>query len=252
MSSVERGPLFPQPNDAWVARRQSSLAGEFRRERRRRAQRRLLAAGTVLALALTGTLVGLLGNGGPQPAYAGWSAVPATPTPAQVRAAEGRRACNVGVAPTAIGPIVSEARGPFLSLGFETGRKQEFCITRPGLWTVISFGRRPLELAPDAVTNLQAGWSTPPGDPLISVLAANVGSAITGLRVTLNDGRRIVLTVDHGWAIGWWPGISYPVSARVTAGQRTFSLRPPRPLWLRNHCASLRLLHLNVPCPSNG
>ena len=97
------------------------------------------------------------------------------------------------------------------------------------------------------MTNLEAGWSTPPGDPLISVLATNVGSAITGLRVTLNDGRRIVLTVDHGWAIGWWPGISYPVSARVTAGHRTFSLRPPRPLWLHNHCASLRLLHLKVP-----
>jgi hypothetical protein len=250
MSSLERGPLFPQPNDAWVARRAGALAGEFRRERRRQARQRALAGGAVVAIALAGALVGLLGKGGPQSAYAGWTAVPTTPTPAQVRAAEGRLACNVGGAPAAIGPIVTDGRGPFISLAFESRTEAMLCISRPGVWTAKSGGPLPPRLAPEQVIDLGAGLATPVGGSTISYVGAHVGSAVTALTVTLSDGRRVALTVSRGWAIGWWPGISYIVTGRVTTANRTFTVRAPRPLWLEHHCASLRLAHLPFACPT--
>jgi hypothetical protein len=132
-------------------------------------------------------------------------------------------------------------------LVFGRAGSQELCITRPGVWTTIARGPLPPKLAPDAVTNLGAGFGHLGFGPLISFVAANTGSAVTGVRLTLHDGQRVTATVAHGWAIAWWPGASYEASATVSTRRRTFSFPIAPPRWLQN-CSLLRILHLHFPC----
>jgi hypothetical protein len=249
VASVERNPGFPQPNGAWVERRRLGLAGEFRRQRRRQRQLRSVAVSVILTLAVTGALVGILGKGGPQPAYAGWTAVPTIPTAAEVRAAEGRRACDASTSPTIEGPTLAEARGPFVTLLFVHGATVTSCISDPGVWTDLSIGRVPPPPAPDAVGDLSSGFARV-GGGTISSSRARAGSAVRRVTLKLRDGQEVDATVEHGWVSAWWPDISYPVTATVQASGRVFVIKVPPPLWVGN-CA-LRLLILHLRCAGHG
>lgn len=255
MASAER---FLQPNDAWVARRRAGLAAEFRCQRRRRRQLQGATGALALALGAAAALIGVVGNSGPQSAYAGWTAVPARPTLAQIRAAESPRACGAHGGPTLVGPTIAEARGPFISLVFQSRTRFELCITHPGVWTEINTGPAPPKLPADAVANLASGFGHPGFGPPVSLTAGNLGSAVTALTLVLKDGERITATVGHGWALAWWPGLSYPVTATVRAGKRTYVIKVLPPKWRdRLNARESRLqagerAHLAAPTPTDA
>jgi RNA polymerase sigma factor (sigma-70 family) len=57
---------------------------------------------------------------------------------------------------------------------------------------------------------------------------ARAGSGVRAARLTLDDGLAITATVEHGWAVAWWPGPHHVAAARLTTatGTRTQTFTP--------------------------
>lgn len=201
-------------------------------------------------------------SSGTAPAFAGWTAVPSTPTEQTVAIA--RKACgNVPASRV----IVSEQRGPYTALVYEHSASPWQCVTRGrhGLIdlsteypadlyihvptskiTIPSVKRVPVgpgiaELAElyrqenRVPTNqskfnaeLRAVSKVLGGRDAVTVTAGVAGAGVTAVVIRLADGRRVSATVHGGWYTAWWPGASLPrgsapVSVSVTSAGVTRS-----------------------------
>ena len=47
-------------------------------------------------------------------------------------------------------------------------------------------------------------------------MIAQAGPDVTGADLTLTDGTVVTATVQHGWAVAWWPGGGHVASAQLT------------------------------------
>jgi hypothetical protein len=75
-------------------------------------------------------------------------------------------------------------------------------------------------LSASGVANEAATWNIASGD---TVALGQVGSAVTGVTLSLSDGTQLVTTVGNGYFTAWWPSNATMLSADVTTAQGTVS-----------------------------
>jgi hypothetical protein len=75
-------------------------------------------------------------------------------------------------------------------------------------------------LSASGVANEAATWNIASGD---TVALGQVGSAVTGVTLSLSDGTQLVTTVGNGYFTAWWPSNATMLSAEVTTTQGTVS-----------------------------
>jgi hypothetical protein len=203
----------PIPSDAWVAARRAHLRAELRRTRERRAHRRVVGGVGALAAAGAATAAVLLIAGGPvaSTAFAGWRAAPTAAAPGQLSAAEA--SCPAGRPspggkagpPGAVAsgpPALSDVRGPYSMLLYLDGDGGSTLCMSGGSFVHVLPTPAPTAPAPRAdglvIDHLTSG--------AVTFVDGRVGSAVTGARLTLDDGTRVTVTVGGGHFIAWWPG----------------------------------------------
>jgi hypothetical protein len=210
-------------------------------------------AGTVLAVVL----------GGASPAYAGWSATPASSAPATSAPPD----CVSALSNTSAGSgtdtgsgswqtLLSDVRGPFTITLLQNGTSYATCFTGPSFTEVNrisspSGGAAGSEQSGSlSVTN--SGGSAPQGGvgslvrleqtssgDLTQVLQnhlttssngpytfidGRVANGVTGVTLVLDGGQNVVATVADGWFVAWWPGNETNAdSAQVTKASGTTS-----------------------------
>jgi hypothetical protein len=232
----------PAPSDAWVAARRDHLLAELRRMPDRRAHRRLVGGMGVLAAAGAASAVGLI-VGGPatSTAFAGWRAAPTAPAPGQLPAAEA--SCPAGGpspggkvgAPGAVPsgpPALSDVRGPYSMLLYLDGDGGSTLCMGGGSFVRVLPTPAPTAPAPPAdglvIDHLASG--------VVTFVEGRVGSAVTGVTLTLDDGTRVTVTVGGGHFIAWWPGSEGVATSTQTtasgsqsgrADSVTDAVRPP-------------------------
>lgn len=233
----------------------AALRGSVVLERLRTRRRRLWAAvgalGTVVAAGTTAAI--LLLSSGASVAYAGWSAVPSTVTPAVL--ASVTEACN-RAAPhnarhdwpllTAGQAVVSEARGRYTAAVYHPVADQAFaCITNGSGGTASQSSgftalRTPKPGA-DQITDVGGGAGGAPGfgggDPnqplpqsgqagsmrsAVQVTGVEsddfgmAGSDVSAVTFDFAGGATVDATVQNGWYFAWWPMLDDPSSVQIT------------------------------------
>jgi hypothetical protein len=147
-------------------------------------------------------------------AYAGWTPVPTTPTPASVKLA--RAACDAmhpgPLAAKAIGgrPVLIDARGRYTALVSVAGDVLSICISAGSHATGVggsnlSFDAKP---GPDQLGLFSGGGGSAPGFAGASGeehLVGMAGSDVTGVKFVFANGVTVVATVQNGWYFAWWP-----------------------------------------------
>ena len=216
---------------------------------RRRSQRVRLAVGGVgvVAIATAGGLaVGLAGPAS-QGAFAEWSADPTAPAPGQDASATSAcmsQANKVGdsFATSTSMPIVSliqgaagtwqsvldDTRGPYTLVALQAptaaGTLKATCLSGPGdLSTspkIFILGPPAAGTVPDAGGFGESTWNANPSTGVTTVLG-DVGSAVTGVTLTLSDGSTVAATVGDGFYVAWWPSDVSPVTATATSPSGT-------------------------------
>jgi hypothetical protein len=216
----------------------------------RSSRTRLVLSGSGVAAIATaaGIAISTIGPG-VQSAFASWSPTPTTPVSGQVTAAE--TTCSTSVDVLAQHPLpVSEGPGPFgnveswqptaedvrglftlVSYQGATGSTTDVaaCLSGGSSWPV---GPQVLmaetdpasSLSASGVANEAATWNRASGD---TVALGQVGSAVTGVTLSLSDGTQIVTTVGNGYFTAWWPSDATMLSAVVTTAQGTVSQAIP-------------------------
>jgi len=170
-----------------------------------------LAVAVSLAGGLTATilLVGVIGHG-PSEAFAGWRAKPTVPRLGQIPTAES--ACNAQTA-----PLVADVRGPFSLLLYLTppgagdpAGAVVACL--PALHSQSFIGVPAQGLAPSAlaVADVETDYASFAGAPVrgsaYTYIVGQVGTAVTGVTLDLQDGSQVQATTTSGWFAAWWPG----------------------------------------------
>jgi hypothetical protein len=204
---------------------------------------RLVLSGSGVAAIATaaGIAVSTIGPG-VQSAFASWSPTPTTPASGQVTSAEAT--CSTAVGVLANHPLpVSEAPGPFANVGWQPTAEDvrglftlvsyegtagsttdvAACLSGGSSWSV---GPQVLmaetdpasSLSASGVANEAATWNIASGD---TVALGQVGSAVTGVTLSLSDGTQLVTTVGNGYFTAWWPSNATMLSADVTTAQGT-------------------------------
>lgn len=176
------------------------------------------------SLAAAAVAIVLLSSGAPA-AFAGWTAVPTTPSPAAVGTA--RSACGGVESADVLG---AEQRGPYTAIVFERGPKPTECVTK---------GRRVLVsqatlYPPRMFVSPGAGNATLPipsprwwAHPRrrLTAVSGTVGPGVTGVTLRLANGTSVRATVGHGWYLAWWPGSfadhAYPTRIIVSTAAST-------------------------------
>jgi hypothetical protein len=182
---------------------------------------RIGALGTSLAAAVVAAV--LLLSSGTTAAFAGWTAVPATPSAAATKAA--RAACGLV---TSREVLASDQRGPYTAIVYERGGEPTECITK---------GREVLlhqatTYPPRMFASPGAGNVTLPApnsqwwrQDRVTAVSGTLGPGVTGITLRLTDGRQVRATVGHGWYLAWWPGSDihpvYPTSIEVRTATGT-------------------------------
>jgi hypothetical protein len=228
----------------------SVMAGRLR-TRRQRLWAAVGASGT--ALVAGGTAAILLLSSGASVAYAGWSPVPLTVTPAAV--ASVTEACNKATndprnpwpSLTAGQAVLSEARGQYTAVVYLSGSRVFACITNGSRGTATqssSFGQRGLpKPGADQITDVGGGAGAAPGfaggnpnQPLPesgqhsivsraiqqgsgveSDVLGTAGSDVIAVTFDFTDGLTVDATVQNGWYFAWWPTLDDPASVQITA-----------------------------------
>ncbi len=190
-----------------------------------------LAAGVVAAVVL-------LSSSAPA-AYAGWTPVPTTPSPAALASATA--ACNWerrGLSgPVMHGrPVLSDARGRYTAALYVFGDRVFECIS-DGIRDHTGSGMNNMTLRfyaaprPDQLGLPAGGGGSAPGfSPADQEthLEGRAGSDIATVTFTFADRTTVHATVQNGWYFAWWPRNDYPTSVhiRTTAGATITSPMP--------------------------
>jgi len=221
------------------------LLGVDYRPRTRSPRTRLVLSGSGVAAIATAAGIAITTIGpGVQSAFASWSPTPTIPASGQVTAAEAT--CSTAVGVLAQHPLpVTEAPGPFANVDWQptaqdvrglftlvsyqgtagTTTDVAACLSGGSSWSV---GPQVLmaetdpasSLSASGVANEAATWNIASGD---TVALGQVGSAVTGITLSLSDGTQLVTTVGNGYFTAWWPSNATMLSADVTSAQGTVS-----------------------------
>jgi hypothetical protein len=214
-----------------------------------------VAAGVLTSAAAAAAAVLLIDLGPQAPAaFAGWSAVPTHASRAQVAVAHGDCAASLAqvrgraaqaasrraskppllshLQKLATSPVLTDTRGPFTFVVFNSGGANASCISGPGFASVT------MRSATQASGPTPAGKVVPSfqihtaraGDAYTFV-EGRAGAGVTAATLVLSDGSHIQATVQNGWLVAWWPGSAQLTSARVTTASgtttQTFDTRAP-------------------------
>jgi len=163
------------------------------------------------AVAATILFVGGLGHG-PSEAFAGWRAKPTVPHLGEIPAAES--AC-AGTEQSTL--LVADVRGPFSLLLYltppQTGDPDGAVVAcLPALHSEAFIGVPVQSLTPSAlaVADVETDYASFAGAPVAgseyTYITGQVGSAVTGVTLDLQDGSQVQATTANGWFAAWWPG----------------------------------------------
>jgi hypothetical protein len=184
----------------------------------------LAGAGSITAVVLA--IVGLGTNA--SSAFAGWSATPTQASPAQTSKAEAACKAQLGSAlPTGDQPVLSDTRGPFTIVIFSNGTDSNAsCINGPSFTSAFGAAGSNLTVPAGRVQLTTSHFATS-GDPY-TVVEGHVGAGVTGVVLSLTDGKTVTATLSNGWFTAWWPGSADATSADVTTagGSSTQHLVP--------------------------
>jgi hypothetical protein len=210
--------------------------------RSRSPRTRLVLTGSGVAAIATAAGIAITTIGpGVQSAFASWSPTPTIPTSGQVTTAEATCSTAVGVlanhplpATEAPGPFANvdswqptaeDVRGLFTLVSYQgsTGTSTDVaaCLSGGSSWSagpqVLMAETNPASsLSASGVANEAATWNIASGD---TVALGQVGSAVTGVTLSLSDGTQLVTTVGNGYFTAWWPSNATMLSADVTTAQ---------------------------------
>jgi hypothetical protein len=205
-------------------------------------RRPLWAAGVLTAMAALAIVlvVGVTG-GGPTTAFAGWRAIPTTPTADQLQ--EASTTC-AGRDPdvASLGPVVADTRGPFALLVYadSSGGATATTVCWSGLAsadTVIEPGKAVVAVATvsgvlspaagSVIVDGQFGLEvTPSGAADFTVLTGVEGAGVSSVSLVLVDGSTVEATSSNGHFAAWWPSSEAAKSAEITTTAGTTTQVP--------------------------
>ena len=205
-----------------------------------------VAAGVLTTAAAAAVAVAVIDLGPKAPAaFAGWTPTPTHASRAQVAGARGdcsaqlaelrsraaqAAAQHAGQAPllprfvklSSTVPVLTDTRGPFTFVVFNSGRANASCISGPGFASVSMQSAARAPAAPAAgqmVLSFQV--HTARAGDAYTFVEGRAGAGVTAATLVLSDGSHIKATVQNGWLVGWWPGAAQLTSALMTTASGT-------------------------------
>jgi hypothetical protein len=174
-----------------------------------------VAVGGGLAAAAAAALAAVLSlAGGASSAFAGWRAEPTVPTRAQLAATEAYCARNVPFRGLPLKLV--DARGPFTFVIYSNDSSNNFCTTGPAFSNASGWMVSPPLRVPAGRLHLWAEHTTTDSGQAYTFVIARAGAGVGAAKLTLTDGAEVTASVEHGWAVAWWPGSRLMTSARLT------------------------------------
>jgi hypothetical protein len=209
-----------------------------------------IAGGAGLVAAATAALLVLSSGGsGLVPlAYAGYSASPTTPTPAELKPAIAE--CKQWLRPSSVNDgypgrlVLTDKRGSYVVALYAIGPNSQFCIFGEGADEGGGGGSGVLAGNPapgqDQLGVPSGGASGAVGFPGGNTEADEYGLAgrgVTAVTFILRHHKTVNATVENGWYFAWWPEMvtqespwgSRPVAVRVTTASGTVTSPMPYP-----------------------
>jgi hypothetical protein len=222
---------------------------------RARRVRRVLAVPALGGAAVAGSVASVVVLSGAQPAFAGWSATPALVDAPGTSAAA---SCTEHLAdlpsppgftaPTTWNPVLTDVRGPFTVVVYQSGADDATCFTGPGFTTVHRTMVDGSSVSQSQGVTVAGGSGTPQsgsvetlggaalaGGPItrltVSHLDSSAGaytlvegqtqSGVSAVTFARDDGSDVQATTGSGWLIAWWPGDQTVTAADVTTPSGT-------------------------------
>jgi hypothetical protein len=215
-----------------------------------------VAAGVLTTAAAAAAAVLLIDLGPKTPAaFAGWTPTPTHASRAQVAGAQGdctaqlaqlrsraaqAAAQHAGQPPllprfaklSRTVPVLTDTRGPFTFVVFNSGGANASCISGPGFASVTmqSAARAP---APPPAGKMVLSFQvhTARAGDAYTFVEGRASAGVTAATLVLSDGSHIQATVQNGWLVAWWPGGAQLTSAQLSTGTgtttQTFDARLP-------------------------
>jgi hypothetical protein len=177
------------------------------------------------------------------PAFAGWTAMPARATPAEL--AGTNSACTPelnGLTPDAgWRAVTTDVRGPYTLVVYE-GSSQDYATCLSGSFvlaqvTLISgpsagrslsaaanFGPQPTTQNlndPAGLETFTSDLYTTSSQENYTLVNGQVASDVTSVTLTLSNGQTVGTSLGGGWLVAWWPGNASAASATVTTPDGT-------------------------------
>ena len=238
-------------------------AVDYRPRSRSFRPRLALGAGAAAGVAVVLTAASLLT--GTATTFAGWTAVP---TNAGIPSAAADATCRAQLAMTR-GPLdmsigtnwqimLTDARGPFTWLIYESADASASCLAGPSLVAIsgqsggsggfavgsvsaggtgsaggssFSMSGQAADTRTPAAGSVQVSTEhlvTSGGQPY-SAADGRIGAGVSGVTLVLSDGSHVEATVANGWFAGWWPSTLDATAIQLTtaAGVTTQPLAAP-------------------------
>ena len=206
-----------------------------------------VAAGVLTTAAAAAAVVALV-DLGPQAsaAFAGWSATPTPASQAQVAGAESECAKQLAQIPplhdghvtspgtpqpppvpqfsklSRTAPVLTDTRGPFTFVVFDSGQAHASCISSPDFTSVS------MQSSAQARVSVPAGTIAPAflvgtahAGHDYTFVEGHAGAGVTAATLVLGDGSHVQTTIQNGWLVAWWPGAAHLASAQVTTASGT-------------------------------
>jgi hypothetical protein len=195
------------------------LSADYRPRTRRLRPPVAIGVSLTTAAAVLAAVLSLAG--GASTAFAGWTPQPTVAGRAQLAAAEAY--CVKNMPDRGLPLKVADTRGPFTFLVYANRNTDDFCTIGPSFRNASGWGTSPPATAPAGKLFVWAEHTTAnTGQAYTFVIArARAGAGVSAATLTLDDGAKITATVEHGWAVAWWPGSHQLVSAQLTTTSGT-------------------------------
>jgi hypothetical protein len=172
-----------------------------------------LAIGACLAATAAALTAALSLTGGASSAFAGWRPEPTTPTPAQLAAAQAY--CAKHVPDPGLPLKVTDTRGPFTIQVYSNGGSNDFCTVGPSFRNASGWSTSPPVIPPAGRLFLWTDHTATVNGQSYGAMIARAGDGVSAANVTLDDGSVVTATVEHGWAVAWWPGAHHVAAAQL-------------------------------------
>ncbi len=213
----------------------------------------LLTIGGLASGATAGAIAAVVLVGGAQPAFAGWTATPTTPSTAQSTATADSCQSSLTNAPSMSGvqsaswqPVVTDVRGPFTVVLYDQGTAYATCFTGPD-FTLINrntssagmasvsgnsvgqssgaLGGRSVVgiqlLSGGDVNHVEVSHLDSSTDGPYTLVDGQVDADVSAVTLELSDGSSVQTSIEDGWVLAWWPGDQDVTSAQVTTASGT-------------------------------